>query len=294
MIDLSLLNPPDIVEIVAFEAIYQEILGQYQALMGDQWNAALESDPVVKLLELSAWREMLLRARTNDAARACMLAYAGGASLEHLGAFYGLVRAVLDPGNPAAIPPVAPTMEGDARFRRRIQAAPEKLTAAGPDQMYIALALDASPRVADVLPSSPTPGHVVITVLSTDNNGVADAGLLAEVLAYLSAEERRPLTDWVTVQAADIETYALEAVLYCYPGPATDPILAQAQTNVTAWTAENFRLGYDVRLSAVYAQLHVPGVQRVELSSPAADIVISNTQAARCTGISITVAGRDV
>jgi phage-related baseplate assembly protein len=49
-------------------------------------------------------------------------------------------------------------------------------------------------------------------------------------------------------------------------------------------------MGYDVTLSGIYAALHQPGVQRVNLSSPSANITIADGEAAYCTGITVTVA----
>ncbi|MGE9120724.1 baseplate assembly protein, partial [Escherichia coli] len=51
--------------------------------------------------------------------------------------------------------------------------------------------------------------------------------------------------------------------------------------------------GRDIRLSAIYAALHVEGVQRVELTSPQADIVLSKSQASNCTEYQITIGGSD-
>ena len=53
------------------------------------------------------------------------------------------------------------------------------------------------------------------------------------------------------------------------------------------------RLGRDIRRSALFATLHVEGVQRVELQEPAADVVLDETQAAYCTGYAITLGGVD-
>lgn len=103
MIDLSLLDPPDLVETLDFEAAYQMKLAYFKRIYPD-WSAALESDPVVKLIELAAYDEIRLRARLNDAARATMLAYATGADLEHVAALMGVEKALVDPGDPDATP----------------------------------------------------------------------------------------------------------------------------------------------------------------------------------------------
>ncbi|HCF6873436.1 TPA: baseplate assembly protein, partial [Pseudomonas aeruginosa] len=55
-VDLASLPAPEVLEPLEFEAVYAEELADFRAYMGDQWNAALESDPVVKLLEQAAYR----------------------------------------------------------------------------------------------------------------------------------------------------------------------------------------------------------------------------------------------
>lgn len=281
-IDLSKIAPPDVVEELDFEAIYQELLDDFRRLY-PEWTVSLESDPVVKLLELAAYREMLLRARINDAARACMLAYASGSDLEHLAALLGVTRLVGDESE-----------ELDDRLRLRAQMALEGETVAGSRGSYIFHALSASNQVKDVAVDSPVPGEVRVTVLSTEGDGVPSVGLISTVVSYLSAEERRPLTDLVTVEAAEIVPFTVEATLNVYPGPASSPILAAAEAAVEAYVVEHAKLGHDITLSGLYACLHQPGVQRVVLTSPAVDVVIGERQAAHCTGVVIALGVTDV
>lgn len=276
-IDLTKIPAPDVVEALDFEEIYQEILTDFKALYPD-WTAALESDPVVKLLELSAYRETLLRARVNDAARACMMAYATGSDLENLAALLGVTR-LTDGEEP----------ELDDRLRLRAQMALEGVTVAGSHGSYVFHALSASNLVKDVAVDSPAPGQVRVTVLSTDGDGTPDSELIDTVDAYLSAETRRPLTDEVTVEAAEIVPFAVTATLQIYPGPASAPILAAAQAAVQMYVFEHAKLGMDVTLSGLYAALHQPGgVKKVVLASPLADVAIGPRQASHCTGITLT------
>ncbi len=100
-----------------------------------EFSALTESDPVYKLLQLFAARELLLRQRANDKAQQTMLAFATGTNLDHLGALFGVTRLVLDPGQPET--GIAPTHESDVDFRRRIQLAPEGFSVAGPEGAYI-------------------------------------------------------------------------------------------------------------------------------------------------------------
>ncbi|MEW6488629.1 MAG: baseplate J/gp47 family protein, partial [Thermodesulfobacteriota bacterium] len=283
---------PAVVEALSFETIFAAMLADLRA-RDPAFTALVESDPAYKILEVAAYRELLVRQRVNDAARRVMLAYAAGADLEHLAALYGVTRAVVDPGDPGAVPPVPPLYETDERLRHRVQQAPEALSTAGPVGAYEFHAFSASGAVADVDVASPAPGEVVVTVLSALENGVPSPELLELVEAAVNARDVRPLTDQVTVQAAAVLTYAVEAVLYLYSGPDPEVVRQAAADAATAYAAEHFRLGHDITLSGLYAALHRPGVQRVELTSPAATLVVEGHQAARASAIAVTIGGTD-
>ncbi len=293
-IDLSLLPVPDVVETLDFEVILAAMKADLAARAPELAAVlALESEPVVKLLQVCAYRELLLRARVNDAAQAVTLARAVGADLDNLAALFGVVRLVISPGNPSAIPPVPPTLESDTDLRRRAQLALEGFSTAGPEGAYVFHALSASADVLDASAVSPSPGDVLVTVLSRTGSGAAPAPLLATVAAALNAEDVRPLCDNVVVQSAAIVSYAITATLYFYPGPDSAVVLAAAQAAATAYAAAQHRIGRDVTLSGLFAALHQPGVQRVQLTSPAASLTIGSAQASWCTGITLTNGGVD-
>lgn len=289
-IDLSQLVAPDLVEALDFETLLAAYLADLQA-RDPAFTALLESDPAYKVLEVAAYRELLLRQRVNDAARRVLLAYATGTDLAHLAALFGVERLLLDPGDPAAVPPVAPTYETDASLRARVQLAPEGFSTAGPADAYHFHALSASALVADVSVTSPAAGEVVVSVLAT--TGVPGAELLDLVNAAVNARAVRPLTDKVTVVAATLVPYAIEASLTIYPGPDAETVRANAQAAVTAYAAEHARLGHDITLSGLYAALHQPGVQRVTLAAPGANVVIAAGEASAVSAITVTVAGTD-
>lgn len=289
MLDLSALPAPQVLEALDFEALYQGKLATFRRYMGDNWTANLESDPVTKQLELSAYGDMLLRARVNDAAKALLLAHAQGTDLDQLAANVNLQRLVIQAGDPQAVPPVAQVKEADDALRERVQLAYEGLTTAGPRNSYILHARNASARVADAEAESPSPACVTVTVLSLEGDGAAAPELLATVAAALNDEDVRPLGDRVTVNSAQILPYRIDAVLYMKgPGPESDAALAEAERKLAAWVNPRRRLGIEVARSAIDAQLHVAGVARVELRGWQ-DIVPSKAQAAYCTGYSVTL-----
>ncbi|HEV2682649.1 MAG TPA: baseplate J/gp47 family protein [Rhodanobacter sp.] len=289
-VDLSRLPPPEVVETLAYEQIFNEMLADLIA-RDSEITALVESDPAYKILQVAAYREMILRQRVNDAAKNVLLAYATKAFLDNLAAFYGVTRLTIDPGDPDHA--IAPTMESDDDMRRRCAIAPSGYSTAGPDDAYIFHALSASGSVLDAKPTSPTPGAVVVSVLSRTGDGTADTALLATVNAALSAQTVRPLTDHVTVQSAAIVPFAIAGTRYTFGGPDSGLVLAESDRRLAAYLADARRLDRDIPLSALYAALHCDGIQRIVLTSPAADIAISDTQAAHCTSIALAYGGID-
>jgi phage-related baseplate assembly protein len=291
IVDLSALPAPDVLEPLDFEVTYDEALGTFRGYMGDNWSAAIESDPVVKVLEVGAYQKVGNRARVNDAAKALLLAHAIGPDLDQLGANYNLKRLVIQAADLAAVPPVAEVKELDDPFRERIQLAFEGLTTAGPRVSYILHARNASGLVMDASAESPKPCCVTVTVLSSEGRGEASPALLATVEAGLSDEDVRPLGDRVTVQGAQIIDYRINALLHMNgAGPEGDASLAEAINRLAKWINPRKRLGVEVARSAVDAQLHVAGVSRVELIGWV-DLAPSKAQAAWCTGYEVKLAG---
>ncbi|HAG2847889.1 TPA: baseplate assembly protein [Salmonella enterica] len=298
-VDLSLLPVPDVVEELDYETILAERIATLISLYPeDQQEAvartlALESEPVVKLLQENAYREVIWRQRVNEAARAVMLAYAIDSDLDNIGANFNVERLVVTPADDTTIPPTPAEMELDADYRLRIQQAFEGMSVAGSTGAYEFHGRSADGRVADISVISPSPACVTISVLSRENNGAASDELLSIVRNALNGDDVRPVADRVTVQSAQIVDYQISATLFIYPGPESEPVRAAAEAKLKTYISAQHRLGRDIRLSAIYAALHVEGVQRVELAAPVADIVLDKTQASFCTDYQIVIGGSD-
>jgi phage-related baseplate assembly protein len=289
-VDLSRLPAPTIVETLDFETILAAVVAEFRKEWPD-FDATVESDPVYKILQRFAYRELWIRQHFNDRARGALLAFAVGADLDHLAAFFNVQRLLLDPGDALAVPPRPAVYEPDVDLRRRVQLAFEGLSTAGPEGAYLFHALGAHPDVLDASASSPSPGEVVVTVLSRVGTGSPAADVLIAVEAALNADDVRPLTDQVTVQAATIVDYTIAATLTLWPGPDSSVVLTQANANLEAYVERQRRLGRDITRSGLFAALHVEGVQNVVLTAPAADLVITAAQAANCTDRTVTVIG---
>ena len=287
-IDLSELPPPVLVPQPDFETRLAAKIARLITSM-PEFDALVESDPAIKLLEADSYDELLLAQACNDAARQMLIAFATGANLDQLGAYYGVGRLQIAPANPLTGTPAV--MESDVELRGRILLAPHSFSVAGPELAYVYFAKSASGDVLDASATSPTPGQVVVSVLSRTGDGTAPGGTLAAVTAMLTADAVRPLTDEVIVQSADIVDFAIDADLYLYAGPDPTLIETTAEASLNAYLAKARRLGRDIPRSAIIAALHVAGVQRVVLNSPAADQVMTPLQAGWCTGIDLNYAG---
>lgn len=295
-IDLSQLPSPTIIEELDYETILADVKAVMVAAFPEDQQASvaaaltLESEPLTIIAQAMAYRELLLRQRINEGAAACMLSHATGDDLDNIAANLDTERLTIT----AATDTTDAVTESDEALRLRAQAAFEGMSVAGPSAAYEYFARSASGQVSDARATSPSPAEVVVAVLSTEGDGTASAELLAAVAAAVNDEEVRPLGDRVTVQSAEIVGYEIDATLYLYPGPESEPIINAAMASLKTFLAENDKkIGRDIVRSAISAALHVQGVQRVVINTPAADLRIDNTQAARNTGYTVDNGGTD-
>ncbi|MCX4027940.1 baseplate assembly protein [Spartinivicinus marinus] len=292
-IDLSQLPAPDVIEQIDYEMVLASMLDDLKK-RDSSFTALVESDPAMKILEVCAYREMLIRQQFNERAKAVMLAYAVGNDLDHLGANYGVKRKVIDSGDDSQIPPEPPIMETDEDFRRRIQLGPEGYSTAGPVGAYLAHAHNAHDQIADVSVYSDEPGEVMITFLrrplANEADMAPDDEIKQALLTALNDEDVRPLTDHITVQAAAIIDYSIDAKLHVQQGPSSKAIIDTATTALNEYVEQCYKLGKTVALSGIYDALHMGGVTRVELLSPTADIQAKVFQAPKAKSIAINLA----
>jgi phage-related baseplate assembly protein len=279
VIDLSALPAPEVIETLDYEAIVTELrddlVARFPYIAG---VIDLESEPARKLIEVFAYREVGIRARVNDAARAVMLAFAQGSDLDHIGARYAVKRL---------------ENEDDARFRTRVALAPEALSVAGPEGAYQFHAMTADVTIKDVSAYMDRPGRVIVTVMMDGATPAPDAAMILKVRQAINAKVVRPLTDEVIVVAPQVISTTINVKLTLYPGPDTTLVSQKATAALQALAAKVKYLGFDLKKSAIYAAAHQDGVYGVEILSPANDIPATARQLVNVTGVSVAVVGRD-
>lgn len=278
-VDLSQLPAPNVVQPLDFEAELarlKTIVREEMAEVEPEIDTilALESEPLVKVLQRIAYENVAMQARINDSAHACMLAYAEGEDLEVFAANNGVEKL---PG------------ETDAQLRRRAQMAFEGLTVAGSKGSYIFHTLGADARVLDAMPITPTGGTTRVVVLSTEGDGSASQELLDKVYAALSPDDVRPMSETVEVASAEVLPFEVNAQLRAYPGPMQASVLERALASLDAYLASCRKLGYDVALTGIAAALHVQGVQSVVFDASSQDVEVLPHQVAYCTARNVTL-----
>lgn len=244
--DLTTLPAPNVVETLSFEAILAaERADLLQRYPGVADVIDLESEPLQKLLQAHAYRELLYRQRVNEAARAALLAFATKGDLDHKAAFYGLVRLA---------------GEADDRLRLRIGLRIRALAGNGTREHYELIALSTSLNVRDALATQPQPGRVQV-LLWIDDASQADVTALA-VLNAENAEAARPLGVPVTVAVARPRPVNISARIWREASAPSD-LVAQLRTSLPLAMAAYARLGRSVPRSWITTQLHVAGVAAV-------------------------------
>lgn len=270
-INFSNLPVADVLETVAFETLLEEIKASFIALYPDGESVmALESDPIVKLLQVAAYRETILRSRINLSASAVMLATASGADLDNLAALVPVSR--LD-------------QEEDDAFRARIQLAPEGFSTAGPQGAYEFHAKSARADITDVFVETPVPGDVDIYIYVQEGDALSAA--IDEVQAYLGGDEIRPLTDNVEVKAFIAVEFNIDADLTFSSSVNNATVHAASLLSVTEYLKTRQGFGRDITRAGLLAAFFVEGVENVTLSSPAADVVIGDKEVAQLTTLSL-------
>lgn len=161
--------------------------------------------------------------------------------------------------------------ESDAAFYERLRESVETFSTAGPLGAYEYYAKSASALISDVKATSPSPGKVDVRVLLA-GGALPETEMLETVTAVLSADDVRPLTDYVTVKAPDVVAYNIDVTYYTQAGGALSDDTISANVNAAIrefkkWQAE--KMGRDVNPSYLVSLLMAAGVKRVVVRSPA-------------------------
>lgn len=265
-INMSALPAPQAVEELDFETIFAE----QKAWVINQWPhlapaLELESEPLTVLLQAWSYRELIWRARLNDALKASMLAWAQGDDLLNLAAFFDLEKA---------------EGETDDQLRARCTLSLRALSTAGPEDSYRYHAIATDPAaIKDADAHNGGAGVVNVAVLARAGNGTPSAALLAKVRTRLNHKTIRPLTDTVSVIPAHIVPVVIDYQIILPGLPDDEHSLNVARQRLADYCATTNVIGGTITIADIYASLKNAGISNVILRSPTADITTNRESA---------------
>ena len=300
-VDFSQLPEPNLIQELDYESIFNErkekFIALYPATEQNQWRTILnrESDPVVKVLQENAYLELLYRNKCNADARSLLLAYAEGSDLDHLALTeYGLIRLIVTPADNSVVPPSPAIYESDERLRERCLLSFDGMNTAGSANAYRYFALSADGRVDGIKVRSDeaNPYLLDIVITQVDSiNGEASAELITVVQKALDPDHVRPVCDRPTVKASSATNYQIEAQLYVGKNAEDALLLEAANIRLDKYIKNAQKNGESIYRSAIFAALHVDGIQRVVITSPVNDLVMDSYHHPFCIAKTIAIGG---
>ena len=113
------------------------------------------------------------------------------------------------------------------------------------------------------------------------------------MLAVLSSDSVRPLTDLVQVLPPTEVNFQINASVTLFSTADSETVQTEVNTALSSYASVmSSQLGKDIVVSQIIGVIMgVSGVYDVTLISPMTDVVLSNSQWANCTGITVNIVG---
>ncbi len=318
------LAEPAIVTVEEFEALLAEFktfVVNYVAARSPENAAKLqvsldnESELLTLALEAFCVRLQTHERKYNARIKQMLAWWATGSNLDARLADMGLERQLLDPGDPAAFPPIEPTYESDDDARLRYYLAPHapaagsrmqyrrevftlgerptvKVETTAPGVVTVTYRFDPDGYAAQVKDGNArriAPGMVRVTVLSREGDGTPSVDLLRGVRRHFDRPDVKPETDRVMVQAAEIKPYKIRVVAKINAGPDSGLTKVAAEQQLQAYADACHRLEGRVDPSWIDYTIHTAGAVQLEILEPVEPIVTTPFQAPYCTGVEVEV-----
>lgn len=239
--------------------------------------------------------EIVILAGTNTAT-ATVKAQTAGAGAN--GFAVGTISVILDPqaflesATNTTISAGGADAENDEQLRARAKLAPSSFSNAGSIGAYVFYTKTANQLIIDVAIINDVPGTVSVYPLIA-GGGTTPPEIIADVLAALNAETVRPLTDYVVVASPTAQSYSIEIDVTLKNGTAAQPILEEIESNLLSYAdLKGTKIGQDIVLSQIISEAgKVEGVYEISTVLPVDDVIISPTEVAQITTITVNLIG---
>lgn len=249
-----------------------------------------ETDSGILILRVNNWRELLMVAAVNRLFLQNLVAFATGASLDHIAATLHLLSRM--DGEP------------DERFRTRIQLEAENKSGgrlagykteamrASIDIVNVGTWVDRThimePVVRLALMNGSTGQWVVDEAVPPNTSrlrrasdtgmGVPSSLLVSSVQAHLDQEHIKQATDIVAVQAIAPIATTISYTIHHRSGPDPSRLRAASANAVASLVDDRHHPHRDLPFTAIISGASVGGVEKVSMEYPLADVVAGNGQ----------------
>lgn len=186
-------------------------------------------------------------------------------------------------------------IEDDASYAERIRLRLDSYSVAGPRLAYVYHAKSFSPAISDVAVISPVPGEVDVYAL-LENGTLPTESFLEGLLEHLSAENIRPLTDYVVCKSPEPISYKIRVDYWINKedrekAAAVREAADSAVEEYRAW--QQSRIGRDITPSQLVAKLAIAGASRIDESTfePKSFRALKANQVAQCSEVEVNFMG---
>lgn len=181
--------------------------------------------------------------------------------------------------------------ESDDALTERIYLAPSQFSSAGPRDAYEYYTKEWRADIADVKVVTPNPCEIEIYAV-TDQGALLNSTERAALLAYLSAEDKRPLCDDVSVEVPTEITYNITLTYYIATSQSQSAATIKSQVEQAIADFEKWQrhLGRDVNPTELITRIREAGAKRVTVTYPV-HTVIADTELPKIGTETITYGG---
>lgn len=262
----------NIIEPISYEENKQKLISLIEAISPDIVLA--ESTEEMVQLEAFATELTYRDAKVNDRLRSVLPIFAKGANLDIACAdYYGTTRL---------------ENESDEAFLERSQLSLEQSVTTGAYIPYIFHTRSVDARIVQVAPYRAEDGNITVVWHTLEEDDAELTLLQTAIEEKLNKEELRTLcATSQSVVLATKKTLNVSANLTLDSGLDREEMKNLAESTLREYVS-NMKISEELYLSKINSLLHVNGVKKVNIAEPLFDVIVSKTEIATLSDVTLT------
>lgn len=185
-------------------------------------------------------------------------------------------------------------IETDEDMKERMRLAPFSFSTAGAEEAYKYLALSANANVGDVQAYRTEAGCVTVAVVKTDGTlPDADGKIINDVINACSAKDKRPLTDFLTVEPAKTIDSSIDVTYYISKENNTknaeiQVAVAEAVETYKLW--QTTKIGRNINPDKLRALMLNAGAEKITITTPT-EATVADGEVAQFKNVNVVYGG---